>query len=488
MFTALDGCISDLSNRGRTTARKGEHVAEDLIIIGGGPGGYVAAIRAAQLGMQVALVERAALGGICLNWGCIPTKALLRNAEIYHLVRKGAEFGVHCDNLRFDFPQVIARSRQVADRLAQGVAFLMRKNKVQVVQGTGRLAGAGAVSVHDEQGNVTATLNAPNILLAAGARPRGLPGLPFDGTQVLSSTEAMLLQEVPGSLAIIGAGAVGVEFAYLYNTFGSHVTLIEMLPQVLPVEDHEISAALHKSLTQQGIDILVQSRVDGVETAGDGLQLRVTTPQGEQTVQADKVLVAIGVQGNVESLGLDDAGVNSERGFVPVDAHCGTNVPGIYAIGDLNGQPCLAHVASAEGIAVVETIAGLDHPGVNYDNIPGCTYCHPQVASVGLTEHAAREAGRNIRVGRFPFSASGKALAVGDSEGMVKVIFDADTDELLGTHIIGSEATDLIAEAGIARTLETTHYEVLKTVHAHPTLSEAIMEAVGDAYDEAIHI
>ena len=488
MFTAFEASVSDLSNGGRTTARKGEHVAEDLIIVGGGPGGYVAAIRAAQLGMQVALVERAALGGICLNWGCIPTKALLRNAEIYHLMQKGADFGLHCDNLRFDFPQVIARSRQVADRLAQGVAFLMRKNQVQVVQGTGRLAGAGAVSVHDEQGNATATLNAPNIILAAGARPRELPGLPFDGTQVLSSTEAMLLQEVPGSLAIIGAGAVGVEFAYLYNTFGSRVTLIEMLPQVLPVEDHEISAALHKSLTQQGIDVLVESRVDGVETGDDGLQLQVNTPQGARTVQADKVLVAIGVQGNVESLGLDAAGVHSERGFVPVDAHCRTNVPGIYAIGDLNGQPCLAHVASAEGIAAVEAIAGLDHPGVNYDNIPGCTYCHPQVASVGLSEHAARDAGRNVRVGRFPFAASGKALAVGDSEGLVKVIFDADSDELLGTHIIGAEATDLIAEVGIARTLETTHYEVLKTVHAHPTLSEAIMEAVGDAYDEAIHI
>ena len=475
-------------DRGRTTASKGEHVAEDLIIVGGGPGGYVAAIRAAQLGMQVALVERAALGGICLNWGCIPTKALLRNAEVFHLMQKGAEFGLHCDNLRFDFPQIIARSRQVADRLAKGVAFLMRKNKVQVVQGTGRLAGAGAVSVHDEAGNATATLNAANVILATGARPRELPGLPFDGTQVIGSTEAMLLQEVPESMAIVGAGAVGVEFAYLYNTFGSRVTLIEMLPQVLPVEDHEISAALQKSLTQQGIEVLVDSRVDGVETDGDGLRLQVTTPQGAKTVEADKVLVAIGVQGNVESLGLETAGITVESGFVPVDAHCRTNVPGIYAIGDLNGQPCLAHVASAEGIAAVETIAGQDHPGVNYENIPGCTYCHPQVASVGLTEHAARQAGRNIRVGRFPFSASGKALAVGDSEGMVKVIFDADSDELLGTHIIGSEATDLIAEAGIARTLETTHYEVLKTVHAHPTLSEAIMEAAADAYGEAIHI
>ena len=463
-------------------------MAEDLIIVGGGPGGYVAAVRAAQLGMNVALVERAALGGVCLNWGCIPTKALLRNAELYHLMRKGAEFGLHCDNLRFDFPQIIARSRQVADRLAKGVAFLMGKNKVRVVQGSGRLAGGGTVSVHDEGGNATATLNAANIILATGARPRALPGLPFDGTQVISSTEAMLLQDVPESLAIIGAGAVGVEFAYLYNTFGSRVTLIEMLPQVLPVEDREISAALQKSLTGQGIDVLVESRVDGAEPAGSGLRLQVATPGGARAVEADKVLVAIGVQGNVETLGLEGAGVSVERGFVPVDAHCRTNVPGVYAIGDLNGQPCLAHVASAEGIAAVETIAGMDHPGVNYDNIPGCTYCHPQVASVGLTEQAAQDAGRRIRVGRFPFAASGKALAVGDSEGMVKVIFDADSDELLGTHIIGADATDLIAEAGIARTLETTHYEVLKTVHAHPTLSEAIMEAVGDAYDEAIHI
>jgi dihydrolipoamide dehydrogenase len=460
----------------------------DLIIIGGGPGGYVAAIRAAQLGMQVALVERETLGGICLNWGCIPTKALLRNAEIYHLMQRGADFGVQCDNLRFDFTKIIARSRQVADRLAQGVNFLMRKHKIQVFKGTGRLAGAGAVAIQGAQGTTSPTLRAAHIILATGARPRALPGLPFDRAQVLSSTEAMILPAVPESLVIIGAGAVGVEFAYFYNTFGSQVTLIEMLPQILPVEDHEISEALQRSLTKQGITLHVNSRVEQAEVTASGVQLQVNTPEGLRTVQGARVLVAIGVQGNIEEVGLDTAGVRTERGFIAVDAQCRSNVPGIYAIGDVNGQPCLAHVASAEGIATVEAIAGLDNAGVNYHNIPGCTYCQPQVASVGFTERAALEAGRSLRIGRFPFTASGKALAVGESEGLVKVIFDADTDELLGAHIIGADATELIAEVGIARTLETTHYELLKTVHAHPTLSEAIMEAVGNAYDEAIHI
>jgi dihydrolipoamide dehydrogenase len=462
--------------------------AFDLLIIGGGPGGYVAAIRAAQLGMRVALVERDTLGGICLNWGCIPTKALLRQAEIYHLMQHAADFGLYCDNLRFDFGKVIGRSRQVAERLAQGIAFLMRKNNIQVFRGSGCLAGAGTVLVHDAQGSPTATLRAPHVILATGARARALPGLPFDQQHVLSSTEAMLLQEVPEALVIIGAGAIGVEFAYFYNAFGSRVTLIEMLPQILPVEDGEIADALHKSLARQGIAIHVGSRVERADVLADGVQVQMHTPDGARTVRGTKVLVAIGVQGNIEHLGLETVGVRSERGFIPVDAHCRTNVPGIYAIGDVNGPPCLAHVASAEGIATVEALAGLEHPGVNYDNIPGCTYCQPQVASVGMTEQAARQAGRTIRVGRFPFLASGKALAVGNSEGLVKVIFDADTDELLGAHILGAEASDLIAEVGIARTLETTHYEVLKTVHAHPTLSEAIMEATGNAYGEAIHI
>ena len=465
-----------------------EQHASDLVVVGGGPGGYVAAIRAAQLGMRVALVERDILGGICLNWGCIPTKALLRNAELYHLMQRGAEFGFQYDNLRFDFSTIIARSRQVAGRLAQGVEFLMRKNKIEVIRGVGRLAGAGVVTVQGANGAAEATVRASHVMLATGARSRPLPGLPFDQTRVLSSTEAMLLQEVPERLIIIGAGAIGVEFAYFYNAFGSKVTLIEMLPQVLPLEDSEISGVLQKSLAKQGIDILVNSRVEGAQITGDGVQVQVQTPDGPRIVLGTKVLVAIGVQGNIEHLGLETAGVRSERGFIPVDAHCRTNVPGIYAIGDVNGPPCLAHVASAEGIATVEAIAGLDTPGVNRQNIPACTYCQPQVASVGLTEEAARQAGHNMRVGRFPFSASGKALAVGESEGLVKVIFDADSEELLGAHIIGAEATDLIAEVGIARTLETTHYEILKTVHAHPTLSEAVMEAVGNAFNEAIHL
>ncbi len=460
----------------------------DVVIVGGGPGGYVAAIRAAQLGMQVTLVERESLGGICLNWGCIPTKALLRNAEVYHLMQHAGDFGVSCDNLRVDFGKVIARSRQIAERLSHGIGFLMRKHKINVVRGTGRLAGAGVVTVQDAQGTPSATIRAPHIILATGARPRAMPGLPFDHTQVLNSTEAMLLTAVPESLAIIGAGAIGVEFAYFYNTFGSRVTLIEMLPQILPVEDTEIAGLLHKSLERQGLTVHVESRVEHAVVTPQGVQVQMQTPAGAQTLHASKVLVAIGVQGNIEQLGLETAGVHTERSFIPVDAHCRTNVPGIYAIGDVNGPPCLAHVASAEGIATVEAIAGHETPGVNYQNIPGCTYCQPQVASVGLTEQAATREGRTLRVGRFPFTASGKALAVGSSEGLVKVIFDAETDELLGAHILGAEASDLIAEVGIARTLETTHYEILKTVHAHPTLSEAIMEAVGHAYGEAIHI
>lgn len=465
----------------------GEQHACDLIVLGGGPGGYVAAIRAAQLGMQVALVERDTLGGICLNWGCIPTKALLHNAELYHLMQRGEEFGLLCDNLRFDFSKIVTRSRQVADRLAKGVAFLMRKNTIQVISGHGRLAGAGVVMVQGTDGTAT-TLRAPHIILATGARPRPLPNLPFEHPHVLNSTDAMILPEVPESLVIIGAGAIGVEFAYFYNTFGSQVRLIEMLPQILPLEDREISEALHKSLTKQGIDILVDSRVEGAELGDTGAQLQVRTPAGPRAIAGAKVLVAIGVQGNIENLGLETAGVQAAGGFLTVDAQCRTNVPGLYAIGDVNGPPCLAHVASAEGIATVEAIAGHDTFGVNRQNIPGCTYCQPQVASVGLTEQAAIEAGHTVRVGRFPFTASGKALAVGDSEGFVKVVFDTDSDELLGAHILGANATDLIAEVGIARTLETTHYEILKTVHAHPTLSEAIMEAVGNAYDEAIHI
>jgi dihydrolipoamide dehydrogenase len=460
----------------------------DLIVIGGGPGGYVAAIRAAQLGMQVALVEREALGGICLNWGCIPTKALLRHAELYRLMQRGEEFGLQCDNLRFDFEKIVARSRQIADRLAQGVAFLMRKNKIQVFKGQGRLAGVSAVTVQGVHGEREAILRASHIIVATGARPRALPGLPFEHPHVLSSTEAMILKEVPAALIIVGAGAVGVEFAYFYNAFGSKVTLVEMLPQILPQEDSEISGLLHKSLTRQGIDILVDSRVESADNTAEGVRVQVRTPDGPRRIEGSKVLVAIGVQGNIEHLGLETAGVQSERGFIPVNAQCQSNVPGIYAIGDVNGPPCLAHVASAEGIATVEAIAGQETLGVNRRNIPACTYCQPQVASIGFTEQAARQAGYTIRVGRFPFSASGKALAVGESEGLVKVIFDAASDELLGTHILGSEATDLIAEVGIARTLETTHYEILKTVHAHPTLSEAIMEAVGDAYQEAIHL
>ncbi|GIX46114.1 MAG: dihydrolipoyl dehydrogenase [Candidatus Tectimicrobiota bacterium] len=460
----------------------------DLIVIGGGPGGYVAAIRAAQLGLRVALVEREALGGVCLNWGCIPTKALLHAADLYRRMQRGAEFGLLCGEVRVDFPRLMARSRQVAERLARGVASLMRKHGIRVFHGQGRLAGPGAVAVSDAGGAVQAELRAPHLILATGARPRPLPGLPFDGERVLSSTDALRLQALPPSLLVIGAGAVGVEFAYFYNALGCRVTLVELLPRVLPQEDHDISAALQRALSRQGIEILTGTRVTAATLTAAGVRVEAQTPEGARTLEAAQALVAIGVQGNLEEVGLEAAGVRCQDGFIPVDAHCRTNVAGIYAIGDVTGPPCLAHVASAEGIAAVEAIAGRDHPGVNYRNIPACTYCQPQVASVGLSEAAARQAGHAVRVGRFPFTANGKALAAGEEEGFVKVVFDADSDELLGVHILGAEATELIAAAGLARTLETTHADILHTVHAHPTLSEALPEAVAQAYGEAIHL
>lgn len=462
----------------------------DLIVIGSGPGGYTAAVRASQLGMKTALVERDRLGGICLNWGCIPTKALLKNAEMLNLFRKSEEFGISHDNLRFDFSKIIQRSRGVADKSEKGVAFLMKKNNVTTFTGSAKLAGNGAVEIYDSSQKVKETVSAARILLATGARARALPGINFDGTRVISSTEAMNLKEVPKSLLIIGAGAIGVEFAYFYNALGTKVTLVEMMPRILPIEDHEVSDLLARSFKKSGIQILSESKLSSLKAGSEGVEATIQNTKGESSaLKAELALMAVGVTGNVENLGLEQTGVKFEKGHILVDANFQTNVAGVYAIGDVIGPPWLAHVASAEAISAVEGMANLkERMKVDYDNIPGCTYCQPQVASIGLTEQKARERGYELKIGKFPFSASGKGRAIGETEGFVKLIFDAKYGELLGAHILGSEATEMIAELGIAKNLEATYEEILRTVHAHPTLSEAVMEAAAGAAGEAINI
>jgi len=464
--------------------------AFDLIVIGSGPGGYTAAVRASQLGMKTALVERDRLGGICLNWGCIPTKALLKNAEMLNLFRKSEEFGISHDNLRFDFSKIIQRSRGVADKSEKGVAFLMKKNNVTTFMGSAKLAGKGVVEVYDASQKLKETISASRILLATGARARALPGIAFDGTRVISSTEAMILKEVPKSLLIIGAGAIGVEFAYFYNALGTKVTLVEMMPRILPIEDQEIADLLARSFKKSGIQILTESKVSSLKVSGEGVEGTIQNAKGESSaLKAELALMAVGVAGNVENLGLEQIGVKVEKAHISVDGNFQTNVPGVYAIGDVIGPPWLAHVASAEAISAVEGMAGLkERMKVDYDSIPGCTYCQPQVASIGLTEQKARENGYELKIGKFPFSASGKGRAIGETEGLVKLIFDAKYGELLGAHILGSEATEMIAELGIAKNLEATYEEILKTVHAHPTLSEAVMEAAAGAAGEAINI
>lgn len=458
----------------------------DLAIIGGGPGGYVAAIRAAQLGLKTVVVERDRLGGICLNWGCIPTKALLKNAEIFTLFKHANNWGISCDNLRFDFAKIIQRSRDVANHLSKGIEYLFRKNKVEHIASTGRLAGKGVVSV-TKDGHAVDEIRATHIILATGGRPRSIPGVTIDGKHVISSKEAMLLPEAPKSMVIVGAGAIGVEFAYFYNAFGTKVTLVEMMPNILPIEDTEITRMLEGILKKNGIEIYTETKVEHVVTSGEVL-VTVSGKEGKRELRGDVALMAVGVQGNIENLGLEELGVATEKGFVKVDERYRTNVDGIYAIGDVIGPPLLAHAASAEGITCVEMIAGKETAPVNYDNIPSCTYCQPQVASIGLTEDKARERGYDIKIGRFPFRASGKSLAIGETEGFVKLIFDAKYGELLGAHILGSEATEMIAELGIAKSLESTAHQIVKTVHAHPTLAESIMEAAANAYGEAIHI
>ncbi len=460
----------------------------DLVVIGGGPGGYTAAVRASQLGLKAAVVEREALGGICLNWGCIPTKALLRQAEVWRLIARAEEFGLAVEGASFDWKKIIARSRSTAEKLSRGVAYLMKKNGVDVVEGSGRIALTREVEVRDAQGKLTAALKAQHILIATGSRPRSLPGIEIDGKHIISSREAMVLDKAPRSLAIVGAGAIGIEFAYFFNAFGTEVTLVEALPQILPREDEEVAAALSASLAKQGIDMATGAQIGGVDIDGKVAKLRYRCAGQERQLAADKILMAVGVSGNSEGLGLEALGVRVRAGLVEVDGRMQTNIPGIWAIGDVVGPPQLAHMAANEGIAAVEFMAGRERPLVDRAVVPSCIYCQPQVASVGMSEKEALAQGIEIKVGRFPFAASGKALATGESEGFVKLVFGTQYGELLGAAIVGAEATELIAELGLALKLEATYEELLFTIHAHPTLSEAVMEAAGEAFGEAINL
>ena len=458
----------------------------DVTVIGGGPGGYVAAIRAAQLGMKVGIVEKEKLGGICLNWGCIPSKALLKSAELMHSFKRAEEFGFTYKDLTVDWSKIIKRSRDVSERIVKGVEYLMKKNKIDVVPGTGKLTGKTTIEV-SRDGKTTDKITSKFIILATGARPRSIPGVTIDRKAVITSTEAMTLEKQPKSLIVIGGGAIGVEFAYFYNAFGTKVTIVEMLPSLLPKEDREITKILESSLKKQGIEILTATKVESVSLEG-GVKVKVADKDTKRTLSADLALMAVGVQGNIESIGLESVGIKAERAMILTTEFQQTNVPTIYAIGDVAGPPWLAHAASHQGIVAADHIAGKAKHGIDRTNIPSCTYCHPQVASIGLTEEDAVKAGHAIKVGRFPFRPLGKAMAIGESEGTVKLVFDERYGELLGAHIIGPEATELIAELGMAKALETTYSEILHTMHAHPTLSEAVMEAAGQAFNEAIHI
>ncbi len=459
----------------------------DVVVLGGGPGGYVAAIRAAQLGLKAAVVEREHLGGICLNWGCIPTKALLRSSEINHLLGHLGEYGFAADNIRFDLAAVVKRSRAVAKQLASGVGHLLKKNKVAVFDGTGRLAGPHMLEV-TKDGQSVATLRAPHIILATGARARQLPGLESDGHLIWSYKDAMVPKVMPKSLLVIGSGAIGIEFASFYRNMGAAVTVVEIMDRILPVEDAEISAFAQKSFEKQGMKFLLGAKVTSAEKSADSITVTVEAPAGTLKITVDRVISAAGIVGNVEDIGLDGTGVKVERTHVVIDEFCRTGEPGIYAIGDLAGAPWLAHKASHEGVVCVEKIAGVPdvHP-IDWTNIPGCTYCRPQIASVGLTEVRAKAEGHAVRVGRFPFIGNGKAIAMGEPEGMVKVVFDAKTGALLGAHMIGAEVTEMIQGYAIARTLETTELELMHTVFPHPTISETTHEAVLDAYGRAVH-
>ena len=459
----------------------------DIIIIGSGPGGYVTAIRASQLGFKTAVVEREELGGICLNWGCIPTKALLKSAQVYDYLKHVDSYGLKAKEIDKDFSAVIKRSRGVAESMSKGVQFLMKKNKIDILEGNGKVKAGKKVDVTDADGKVT-EYSADHVIIATGARSRELPFLPIDGEKVIGYRQAMVLPKQPKSMIVVGSGAIGVEFAHFYNSMGTEVTIIEFLPNVVPLEDEEISKQFERSLKKSGIKVMTSSSVTKVDTSGKGVIATVDTKKGETTIEADILLSAVGIKSNIENLGLEDVGIVTDKDKILVNDFYQTNLPGYYAIGDVVPGPALAHVASAEGITCVEKIAGLNTEPIDYGNIPGCTYATPEIASVGLTEKQAKEEGYDLKIGKFPFSASGKAKAAGASEGFVKVIFDAKYGEWLGCHMIGAGVTDMIAEAVLGRKLETTGHEVLKAIHPHPTMSEAVMEAVAAAYDEVIHL
>ena len=460
----------------------------DLLVIGSGPGGYVAAIRASQLGLKTAVVERESLGGICLNWGCIPTKSLLKSAQVYEYFLHAADYGIEIDgSVKPDFEKVVGRSRSVAEGMSNGIQFLFKKNKIEVINGTGKLKSPGVVAVTGADGKVTEVI-AQHIILATGARSRELASLKQDGKKIIGYREAMTLPSLPKSMVVVGSGAIGSEFANFYNTMGTEVTLVEFLPNVVPLEDEEVSKQLERTFKKSKMKVMTSSSVESVDTSGDLCRVKIKTPKGEKEVEAEVVLSAVGIAPNIENIGLEELGVELENGKIKVDPFYSTNVKGVYAIGDIVSGPALAHVASAEGITCVEKITGHDPQPVDYGNIPGCTYTSPEVASVGMTEKAAREAGYELKVGKFPFTASGKASAAGAKDGFVKLLFDAKYGELLGAHLIGANVTEMIAELVIARKLETTGEEIIKAVHPHPTMSEAVMEAAAAAYGEVIHI
>ncbi|WNJ18994.1 dihydrolipoyl dehydrogenase [Pontibacter sp. G13] len=459
----------------------------DLIVIGSGPGGYVAAIRGAQLGMKTAVVERENIGGICLNWGCIPTKALLKSAEVMDYLHHVEDYGLKAKSISHDFTQVITRSRGVADKMSKGVNFLLRKNKVDVLEGTGKLSPGKTVVVTDKDGKST-SYTANHIIVATGARSRSLPSMPIDNEKIIGYRKAMTLEKLPKSMIVVGSGAIGMEFAYFYHTMGTEVTVVEFMDNILPREDKDVSTQMARIYKKKGMKIMTKSEVTSVDTSGKGVKATVKTAKGEEVLEAEILLSAVGVSPNTENIGLGNVGVKTDRGLIPVDDFYRTNVEGIYAIGDIVPGPALAHVASHEAIVCVEKIAGMDAHPIDYNNIPSCTYCSPEVASVGYTEAAAKEAGYELKVGKFPFSASGKATAAGKTDGFVKVIFDAKYGEFLGAHMIGAGVTDMIAEVVVARDLETTGHEIIQAVHPHPTMSEAVMEAAAEAYGECVHL
>ncbi len=460
----------------------------DLVIIGSGPGGYVAAIRASQLGLKTGVVEKAELGGICLNWGCIPTKALLKSAQVLNYMKHAGDYGITSDSsAQADLQKMVERSRGVADGMSKGVQFLFKKNKIDQIAGYGRLVDNQTVSVTDKEGKET-KITAKHIIIATGARSRELPNLKQDGKKIIGYREAMTLKSKPQSMVVVGSGAIGSEFAYFYNSIGTRVTLVEFLPLIVPVEDEEISKQLERSFKKAGMEVMTASSVESVDTKGKICQVTIKTPKGIEIREAEVVLSAVGITSNLEDLGLEKLGIETDKGKIKVDEFYRTNVKGVYAIGDIIPGPALAHVASAEGIVCVEKIAGKDPEPINYKNIPGCTYTSPEIASVGYTEKAAKEAGYDIKVGKFPYSASGKAAAAGNKEGFVKLIFDSKYGELLGAHFIGDNVTEMIAEMVISKKLETTGHEIIKSIHPHPTMSEAVMEAAAAAYGEVIHI